>query len=152
MNGEADLLATSSQKIYPELLYAPIPLFCMNDFTIHLETDGWIESNVMHFIDILSARKTATALGIGHDLRMSTWAHDPGPHPTFLTSRLSQHTQQLFNFTRDLASLRRPRFFTREGRGTMTCVAWDVMRRETCITYSSTASSTIDGGRMREGS
>ena len=83
LNEEADLLATSSQKIYKELLYAPIPSFFMNDFTIHSEADGWIESNVMHFIDALLARKTAKALGIGHDLRMSTWAHDPGPPPDF---------------------------------------------------------------------
>ena len=40
MNGEADLLATTSQKVYAELLYAPIPSFFMNDFTIYSETDG----------------------------------------------------------------------------------------------------------------
>ncbi|EDR05378.1 uncharacterized protein LACBIDRAFT_329822 [Laccaria bicolor S238N-H82] len=93
MNGEADFLATSSQKIYAELPHAPIPSFFMNDFTIYSQTDGWIESNVMHFIDILMARKTATALGIGHDLRMSTWAHDPGPPPDFpYTKAVSAHS------------------------------------------------------------
>jgi len=83
LNEEVDLLATSSQKIYKELLYVLIPSFFMNDFTIHSEADGWIESNIMHFIDALLARKTAKALGIGHDLRMSMWAHDLGPPPNF---------------------------------------------------------------------
>ena len=68
MNGEADLHATTSQKVYAELLYMPIPSFFMNDFTIYSETDRWIEFNVMHFVNILLARKTAMALGIGHDL------------------------------------------------------------------------------------
>lgn len=152
MNGEVDLLATTSQKVYAELLYAPIPSFFMNDFTIYSETDGWIELNAMHFIDILLACKTAMALGIGHDLRMSTWARSWTPHLTFLTPRLFRHIQPLFSFMRDQVSLRRQRFFTREGRGIMTCAAWDVTRQETCITYSSAASSTNDGGKMREGS
>lgn len=65
----------------------------MNDYTIYSETDGWIESNVMHFIDFLLARKTAKALGIGHDLRMSTWAHDPGAPPDFpYTKAVSAHS------------------------------------------------------------
>ena len=92
MNGEADLLATTSQKVYAELLYAPIPSFFMNDFTIYSETDGWIELNVMHFVNILLTCKTAMAPGIGHDLQMLTWAHNPGPPPDFpYTKAVSAH-------------------------------------------------------------
>lgn len=77
------LLATSSQKLASELSQSPIPSFFINDYTLHSELDGWIESNTMHFIEALLARKAATALGVGHDLQMSTWAHDPGPPPDF---------------------------------------------------------------------
>jgi hypothetical protein len=93
MNDEADFLATSSQKFVSELSQSPIPSFFMNDYTLHSELDGWIESNTMHFIEILLARKSASTLGIGHDLRMSTWAHDPGPPPDFpYTKAVSAHS------------------------------------------------------------
>ncbi|KIK04953.1 hypothetical protein K443DRAFT_92029 [Laccaria amethystina LaAM-08-1] len=93
MNDEADFLATSSQKFISELSQSPIPSFFMNDYTLHSELDGWIESNTMHFIEILLARKSASTLGIGHDLRMSTWAHDPGPPPDFpYTKAVSAHS------------------------------------------------------------
>ena len=93
MNDEADFLATSSQKHISELSQSPIPTFSMNDYTLYSERDGWIESNIMHFIDILLARKSASDLGVGHDLRMSTWAHDPGPPPNFpYTKAVSAHS------------------------------------------------------------
>ena len=53
MNDEADYLATSSQKIYKELPECPPPTFYMNDFTFHNPTDGWIESNIPHYVDLV---------------------------------------------------------------------------------------------------
>ena len=93
LNDEADFLATSCQKILTELSYAPTPSFFMNDYTLFSTTDGWIESNTSHFIDSLLARKAAMSLGMVHDLRMSTWAHDPGPLPDFpYTKAVSAHS------------------------------------------------------------
>lgn len=93
LNGEADFLATSAQKVISELLYAPIPSFFMNDYTLHSEIDGWVESNTMHFIETPLTQKTAVNLGIGHDLCMSTWVHNPGPPPNFpYTKAVSAHS------------------------------------------------------------
>jgi len=55
MNDEVDFLATSSQKLVSKLSQSPIPTFFMNDYTLYSERDGWIESNTMHFIEILLA-------------------------------------------------------------------------------------------------
>ena len=54
-----------------------------NDFTFHHITDGWIESNIPHYVDALMTRQTQTALGYGHSQRMSTWAHDKTPPPDY---------------------------------------------------------------------
>ena len=83
MNNEADHLASSSQKIFRILPEAPPPTFHMNDFTLHHKTDGWIESNVPHYVDALMIRQTQMALGYGHGQRMSTWAHDKTPPPDY---------------------------------------------------------------------
>ena len=107
LNEEVDYLATSSQKTFAELSYSLIPLFFMNDYMLHSETDSWVESNTMHFVDILLERKVAAALGIGHNLQMSMWAHDPGPPPDFpYTKVVSAHsaTVQLYVRSGQLAT------------------------------------------------
>jgi hypothetical protein len=83
MNDEADLLATSSQKIFKELPESPPPTFHMNDFTFHSPVDGWIESNIPHYIDLQLARQTIASLSQGHSQQMSTWAHDNTPPPDY---------------------------------------------------------------------
>lgn len=83
MNDEADSLATSSQRIYKELPEAPPPTFYMNDFTFHNPTDGWVESNIPHYVDLKLIQQTLTSLNKGHSQRMSTWAHDGTPPPDY---------------------------------------------------------------------
>jgi hypothetical protein len=83
MNDEADFLATSSQKIYKVLPEVPPPTFYMNDYTFHNPTDGWIESNIPHYVDLQPTRQTIASLGHGHSQRMSTWAHDDTPPPEY---------------------------------------------------------------------
>ena len=68
MNDKVDFLATSSQKRISELSQSPILTFFMNNYTLYSECDGWIESNIMHFVDILLAQKSVSNLGVGHDL------------------------------------------------------------------------------------
>lgn len=83
MNNEADFLASTSQKIFKELPELPPPTFHMNDFTFHNPTDGWIETNIPHYIDLLLVRRTMLSLSQGHNQRMSTWAHDDTPPPDY---------------------------------------------------------------------
>ena len=83
MNAEADHLATSSQKIFKELPVLPPPTFHMNNFTFHNSTDGWIETNIPHYVDQHLVRRAITSLNQGHSHRMSTWAHDNTPPPEY---------------------------------------------------------------------
>ncbi|KDR77658.1 hypothetical protein GALMADRAFT_119768 [Galerina marginata CBS 339.88] len=83
MNNEADHLASSSQKTFRQLPTAPIPTFFMNTFTFHHKTDGWIESNIPHYVDSLLVRKTQASLQHECSQRMSTWAHDKTPPPDY---------------------------------------------------------------------
>ena len=83
MNNEADSLATTSQKLFRELLEVSPPTFHMNSFTFHHITDGWIESNIPHYVDLRMAHMSCQSLAIGHSHRMSTWAHDDMPPPDY---------------------------------------------------------------------
>ena len=83
MNNEADFLATSSQKIFKELPEQLPPTFHMNDFTFYNPSDGWIETNIPHYVDLKLAHQTATTLGHGHNQRMSTWVHNNTPPPEY---------------------------------------------------------------------
>jgi hypothetical protein len=83
MNNEADFLASSSQKIYKDIPEIRPPTFHMNKFTFYSPTDGWIESNVPHYVDLQLAQQTITSLSHGHSQRMSTWAHDDTPPPEY---------------------------------------------------------------------
>jgi hypothetical protein len=93
MNNEADYLASTSQKIFKELPEAPAPTFHMNDFTFYSPTDGWIETNIPHYVDLKMTHQIATSLAHQHDQRMSTWAHDATPPPEYLYTRaVSAHS------------------------------------------------------------
>jgi hypothetical protein len=83
MNNEADFLASSSQKIYKDIPEIRPPTFHMNNFTFYSLTDGWIESNIPHYVDLRLAQQTITSLSHGHSQRMSTWAHDDTPPPEY---------------------------------------------------------------------
>jgi len=83
MNNEADFLASSSQKIYKDIPEIWPPTFHMNQFTFYSPTDGWIESNIPHYVDLRLAQQTITSLSHGHSQRMSTWAHDDTPPPEY---------------------------------------------------------------------
>ena len=82
MNDEADFLASSSQRIFKELPEVPSPTFQMNDFTFHSATDGWIETNIPHYVDLRLAHQTATYLG-QRNQRMLIWPHDDTPPPEY---------------------------------------------------------------------
>jgi hypothetical protein len=83
MNNEADLLASSSQKIYKDIPEIQPPTFHMNKFTFYSPMDGWIESNIPHYVNLQLAQQTTTSLSHGHSQRMSTWAHDDTPPPEY---------------------------------------------------------------------
>lgn len=93
LNNEADFYASKSQEFAKNLPLAPIPTFYMNNFTFHSKTDGWIESNIPSYIDALMTKQSAMELGIGHSLRMSTWAHDKHTPPDYpYTCATSAHS------------------------------------------------------------
>ena len=93
MNNEADFYATTTQKFIKELPAIPIPTFFMNDFTFHSRTDGYIESNVSSYVDARLSRHSVVEMGIGHSLRMSTWAHDKHPPSDYpYTRAVSAHS------------------------------------------------------------
>jgi hypothetical protein len=93
MNNEADFLASTSQKIFKELPEAPVPTFHMNDFTFYNPTDGWIETNIPHYVDLKMTHQMTTSLAHQHGQRMSTWAHDETPPPEYLYTRaVSAHS------------------------------------------------------------
>ena len=54
MNAEADHYPSSSQRIVCKLPTFPSLTFYMNDYTFFREGDGFIESNIPHFIDTYS--------------------------------------------------------------------------------------------------
>jgi hypothetical protein len=83
MSDEADFLATSLQRNYKNLPEIRPPTFYMNQFTFYSPIDGWIESNIPHYVDLRLAQQTTTTLNYGHSQRMSTWAHDETPPPDY---------------------------------------------------------------------
>ena len=83
MNNEADILASSYQRRYVELPVAPLPTFFMNAFTYFSRTDGWIESNIGHYVDLLLVTQSSAAFQLGHQQRMLTSCHDIIPPPDY---------------------------------------------------------------------
>ena len=107
MNNEADLYASASQKFFKELPAMPTPTFYMNDFTFHSRSDGWIESNISSYVDARLSRHSADEIGIGHSLRMSTWAHDkhsPSDYPYTRAASAHSAAVQLYARSGQLAT------------------------------------------------
>jgi hypothetical protein len=101
MNNEADLLASTSQKIFKELPEAPVPTFQMNDFTFYNPTNRWIKTNIPHYVDLKMTHQMTTSLAHQHGQRMSTWAHDKTPPPKYLYTRaISAHSATVQLYTR----------------------------------------------------
>ena len=89
LNREADHYASSAQKIISSIPIAPIPTFFMDPYTFHRKSDGWIESNLRHFVDHFSANETANKLALMPKHRMSTWLYDPNPPPPWIYTKAS---------------------------------------------------------------
>ena len=101
LNNEADFYASTSQKFFKDLPQALIPTFLMNDFTFWRRSEGWIESNISVYVDARMAQCCATQMGIGHSLRMSTWAHEKNLPPEFpYTRALSAYSAALQLYAR----------------------------------------------------
>ncbi|KAF8157253.1 hypothetical protein B0H34DRAFT_798547 [Crassisporium funariophilum] len=83
MNNEADHLASLTQKIYKELPQIQPPTFRMNDFTFFNTQDGWIESNIAHYVNLQMIKQTVISLGHGHNQRMSNWIYNDTPPPEY---------------------------------------------------------------------
>ncbi|EDR05270.1 uncharacterized protein LACBIDRAFT_329991 [Laccaria bicolor S238N-H82] len=83
MNRDADFYMSQSHEIESLVPQSPIPTFHMNDYTFYQDGDGWIESNIGDFINLLMVHEMSTKLGIGNRHQMSTWAHDQSSPPDF---------------------------------------------------------------------
>ena len=89
LNREADHYASIAQKTPSAIPIAPTPTFFMNPYTFYRETDGWIESNIRHFIDHFIAKATADKLSLLPKHRMSTWLYDLNPPPPWIYTKAS---------------------------------------------------------------
>jgi hypothetical protein len=83
MNEEADYYASSSQQIAYKLPIFSPPTFYMNEYTFFRDGDGFIESNISHFVDTYSAIFKARELSIGHGHRMTMSGFDETSPPTY---------------------------------------------------------------------
>ena len=94
LNDSADHYAVTAQKHLHQIPVAPTPTFTMNDYTYTRDSDGWIESNICIYMDLLLAQKTRLELSMGHHQRMAT-------NQTILLSFIIERhprTQQQFNY------------------------------------------------------
>jgi len=89
LNREADHYASSAQKVISSIPIAPVPTFFMDPYTFHRETDGYIESNLRHFIDHFTAKQTADRLALMPKHRMATWLYDSNPPPPWIYTKAS---------------------------------------------------------------
>jgi hypothetical protein len=83
LNGEADHYASQAQGTTYLISTAPIPTFCMDDFTFYWDSDGWVESNICMFTDYFMVRQTAISLYHAHHHHMNAQLYDlqsPLPH------------------------------------------------------------------------
>jgi hypothetical protein len=62
LNREVEHYTSSAQKAILFIPITPIPTFFMDLYMFHWETDGWIKSNVCHFIDHFTAKAMADRL------------------------------------------------------------------------------------------
>jgi hypothetical protein len=89
LNREADHYASSAQKVISSISIAPVPTFFMDPYMFHWETDGWIESNIRHFVDHFTTKATADRLALLPKHRMSTWLYNLNPPPPWIYTKAS---------------------------------------------------------------
>jgi hypothetical protein len=89
LNREADHYASQAQKMISSIPIAPIPTFCMDSYTFYREPDGWVESNIRHFIDHFSAIATSDRLALLPNHRLATWLYDTNPPPPWIYTKAS---------------------------------------------------------------
>jgi len=89
LNCEADHYASSAQKLISLIPIAPVPTFFMDLYTFHLETDGWIKSNIHHFVDHFTAKATADRLALMPKHQMSTWLYNLNLPPSWIYMKAS---------------------------------------------------------------
>ena len=93
LNDSADHYAVTAQKHLHRIPVAPTPTFTMNDYTYTRDSDGWIESNICIYMDLLLVQKTGLELSMGHHQRMATWLyHKPNPPPFVYHRATSTYT------------------------------------------------------------
>lgn len=63
--------------------YAPTPTFFMDDYTPYNSTDGWIESNIRHYVERKLAINIAGELEFSAGLRLQRLIYDCGSPPEF---------------------------------------------------------------------
>jgi hypothetical protein len=64
LNQQADHYTFSVQKFISLIPITPVPSFFMEQYTFHHEPDGWIESNICHYVNHFSAITTANKLAL----------------------------------------------------------------------------------------
>jgi hypothetical protein len=77
LNNEADHYASKAQGATHLIPAAPIPTFCMDDFTFYRDSDGWVESNICVFTDYFMVRQTVVSLSHSHHHCMCVQLYDP---------------------------------------------------------------------------
>ncbi|KII90980.1 hypothetical protein PLICRDRAFT_697396 [Plicaturopsis crispa FD-325 SS-3] len=101
LNSEADFYASESQRHLLTIPVAPSPTFFMDTYTFYRERDGWIESNIRHFVDFFLAKQTALSLASSHPYRMYSPLHDNHPPPSYpYTHAQSAHSATIQLYAR----------------------------------------------------
>jgi hypothetical protein len=89
LNNKADHYVSKAQGATHLIPAAPIPTFCMDDFTFYRDSDGWVKSNIHVFTDYFMARQTTVSLSHSHHHHMSVQLYDPRPSPLHPYTRAS---------------------------------------------------------------
>ncbi|KAJ6530474.1 hypothetical protein DFH09DRAFT_1093520 [Mycena vulgaris] len=87
MNYEADYYASAAQRMSKSIPTAPIPTFYMDDYTFYSRRDGWIESNIRHFVDMVIAQNESDDIAREHPQWMLTSIYEHRPPPDFPYTR-----------------------------------------------------------------
>lgn len=84
MNKRADSLASEGLRQWENIPMAPEPTFMMDDFVVHTNEDGYVESGIQTFVQYHLAYNTAIGMDRENDLRMNRTlfeAFDIPEHP-----------------------------------------------------------------------
>jgi hypothetical protein len=89
LNREANHYTSVVQKVISSIPIAPVSIFFMDLYMFHWETDGWIKSNIRHFVNHFTAKATADRLVLMPKHRMLTWLYDLNPPPPWIYTKAS---------------------------------------------------------------